>query len=149
MSARVLSLGNQIDAMRAAWPRFSARGGDRRQNIRWIGVLRPQFVEYRVEIRYRLLDFPEVRILSPTLKQLPGNDEGALPHVYPPADDPTLCLFDPAADEWHPSMAIAQTIVPWTIDWLACYEWWLITGKWTGGGRHPTEDASDRMGESA
>ena len=31
---------------------------------------------------------------------------------------------------------VARIIVPWTIDWLACYEGWLATGEWTGGGRH-------------
>ncbi len=149
MPERILPIGNQIGAMKAAWPRFSIRGGDRRQSVRWVGGLKPQFIEYRVEIRYRLLEFPEVRILSPVLKRLPENDEGALPHVFPPANDPTLCLFDPAADEWKPSMAIAQTAVPWTIDWLACYEWWLVNGRWTGGGRHPSGDESIRMGERA
>lgn len=35
-------------------------------------------------------------------------------------------------------MHLSQTIVPWSADWLACYELWLMTGRWTGGGRHPT-----------
>ena len=63
-------------------------------------------------------------------------EEGQLPHVYPPLDDPTLCLFDPVAGEWDASMQISQTIVLWALDWIACYELWLMTGKWTGGGRH-------------
>ena len=32
-----------------------------------------------------------------------------------------------------------MTIVPWTIDWLACYEGWLATGEWAGGGIHTDE----------
>ncbi|MYD87819.1 MAG: hypothetical protein F4018_15215 [Acidobacteria bacterium] len=30
-------------------------------------------------------------------------------------------------------------IVPWTSEWLACYEIWLATGKWLGGGTTPGE----------
>jgi len=40
---------------------------------------------------------------------------------------------------------IALTTVPWAADWLACYEGWLATGRWHGGGRHartPEEKAS-------
>jgi hypothetical protein len=59
-----------------------------------------------------------------------------LPHVYPPAENPTLCLFDPRAGEWDGAMPIAETILPWALDWIACYEMWLMTGRWTGGGRH-------------
>jgi hypothetical protein len=33
-------------------------------------------------------------------------------------------------------MPIAETIAPWAMDWIACYELWLMTGVWTGGGRH-------------
>ena len=77
-----------------------------------------------------------LRLTDPPLQRLPSNVEGQLPHVYPPLDDPTLCLFDPRTEEWSPSVPIAETIVPWSLDWLACYEHWLMTGIWTGGGRH-------------
>ena len=33
-------------------------------------------------------------------------------------------------------MTLASTTVLWALDWLACYELWLMTGRWTGGGRH-------------
>jgi hypothetical protein len=33
-------------------------------------------------------------------------------------------------------MAIAETTLPWACDWIVCYEFWLITGVWRGGGRH-------------
>lgn len=98
----------------------------------------PQFTRYTLEIQYRLGSQPDVRVLDPVLVRLPENVEGELPHVFPPAEDPTLCLFDPQADEWDASMAIAQTIAPWAFDWIACYELWLMTGRWTGGGRHAT-----------
>jgi len=123
--------------MAARWPafRFGNIGG-LRQAARWVGEVRPQFTRFTIELRYRLLEMPEVRVLRPALVCLPENPEGKLPHVYPPADDPVLCLFDPAANEWEGSMSLAETTLPWALDWLACYELWLMTGRWTGGGRH-------------
>lgn len=135
--AGALSLDEQRAAMKATWPKFNERGIVRQtQEVRWIGECRPQFVTYTVEIRYQLWKYPQVRVLTPELVRMPDNSEGAIPHVYPPADDPTLCLFDPAQHQWDPTMYIANTTVPWSYDWLACYELWLMTGRWTGGGRH-------------
>ena len=127
----------QVAAMKQDWPMLKARKIDRaRQAARWVGPVKPHLTAYALEIRYAE-GWPEVRVLSPALKQLPGNPEGRLPHIYGPVDDPTLCLFDPQAGEWRPSMLLSRTIVPWSFDWLACYELWLMTGEWTGGGRHP------------
>jgi hypothetical protein len=83
---------------------------------------------------------PEVTLLEPGL-QLEHPETGAqVPHVFWRDDCParsTLCLYDPAASEWSPHDFIADTIVPWACEWLACYEGWLATGEWAGGGRHP------------
>lgn len=140
MMAFPLSIDEQVAAMKADWPKFACRNVDRTAgSVRWVGEITPQYATFTIEIRYRFGDFPDVRVLDPVLTRLPGNAEGQLPHVYPPADDPTLCLFDPGADQWNGSMPISQTIVPWAMDWIACYELWLMTGTWTGGGRHPGE----------
>lgn len=136
MRIRALTNTEQIVSMKITWPGLKLRGR-RSEAIRWIGNVRPQFQTYKVEIIHFIRANPAVRILSPELIRLPDNEEGQLPHVYPPATDPTLCLYDPCADEWDHSMLISQTIVPWILDWIACYELWLMTGKWTGGGRHP------------
>ena len=66
-------------------------------------------------------------------------EEAPLPHVYFDDKDITLsplCLFDPDANEWSHEDLIAETTVPWAADWLACYEGWLASGRWHGGGRH-------------
>ena len=42
-------------------------------------------------------------------------------------------------------MTIASTTVPWALDWLACYELWLMTGRWTGGGRHAGLQSPEAM----
>ena len=140
MCIRAQTNEEQIASMKRIWPGLKLRGR-RIGAVRWIGSLRPQFQIYRVEIIHQISDHPIIRVLLPELIWLPDNEEGQLPHVYPPASDPTLCLYDPQADEWDHSMLIGQTIVPWTLDWLACYELWLMTGRWTGGGRHPETNA--------
>jgi hypothetical protein len=132
-----LFIYEQIARMKAAWPTFAVHNVDRlRQSARWTGSCTPQFTRYKLELRYRINDFLDVRVLSPALVRLPGNAEGQLPHVYPPVGDPTLCLFDPSTDQWDWSMPLSDTIIPWSFDWIACYELWLMTGAWTGGGRH-------------
>lgn len=139
MTTSLLSIDAQVAAMKATWPHFAAR---------WVGSVRPQFTSYSLEVRYALGSFPEARVIAPDLVRLPGNHEGQLPHVYPPAEDPTLCLFDPREGEWTAAMTIASTTVPWAFDWLACYELWLMTGRWTGGGRHlvlPPAEAMEMM----
>ncbi|TCA66784.1 hypothetical protein E0J09_03170 [Rhizobium leguminosarum bv. viciae] len=122
--------------MRSDWPLFRVRKSNRFSAV-WIGDVKPQFANYRLEIRYVVGDFPEVRVRSPELVKVPENPDGPLPHIYGPLSDPTLCLFDPAADEWDGCMLISRTTVPWSIDWITFYEFWLMTGVWSGGGRHP------------
>ncbi len=49
------------------------------------------------------------------------------PHRFP---NGSLCLF--FEDEWTPDMSFANTIVPWTLEWIGCYELWLETDTWIG-----------------
>lgn len=95
---------------------------------------------YKVRIRYRSADSPEVVVVSPDLNELA--DGRHLPHVY--STKPVrLCLFDPQTAEWSPGASIADTIVPWTYEWLFYFEEWLVSDEWKGGGRHPeVRDAS-------
>ncbi|GAB5377848.1 MAG: hypothetical protein AcusKO_43100 [Acuticoccus sp.] len=84
---------------------------------------------------------PFVSITAPQLRARPGDPEGKLPHVYYGEDGSvSLCLLDPSADDWSPADALAETTVPWAIEWLAAYEGWRATGRWTASGRH-VEDA--------
>jgi hypothetical protein len=134
---RLMSIADQIAHMKARWPRFALRNADRTGHaVHWVGTVQPQFSSYSLDVQYDIAGFPKVRVVAPGLTLLPDNSEGQLPHVYPPANDPTLCLFDPELNQWDWSMSIADTTVPWACDWLACYEFWVITGVWRGGGRH-------------
>jgi len=136
----------QIAAMRAVWPSFQVAARDS-QTVAWQGSVRPLLQTYLVGILYRAptpierLDAawlqPRVSILSPALRPRPGDPEGQLPHVYyGPAGEVTLCLLDSEAKDWSPMDLVAETTVPWTIEWLAAYEGWRATGTWTASGRH-------------
>ncbi len=61
---------------------------------------------------------------------------GHVPHIYPNLIDPSLsflCLHLPSEYKREDDM-VAKTIVPWACKWLVCYEDWLRTGTWHGGG---------------
>jgi hypothetical protein len=84
-----------------------------------------------VKLGYKLHDVPRVHVVHPNLAVRAGEK---LPHVY---EGNRLCLYLPRAAEWTRSMLLAETIVPWALEWLLHYEVWLATGTWTGGGQHP------------
>lgn len=141
--------------MERRWPGFIAYPQDD-GSVLWIGELTAIEVRYTLTIRFGLPEgdvsdsyywhFPEVRVVSPPLRPVfDAAEEAPLPHVYFDWEDLSLsplCLFDPAAGEWGTNDLIANTTVPWTADWLACYEIWLATGRWQGGGRHMQQIAS-------
>ena len=144
------SIRQQIAAMRRHWPSFEvAESGN--DCATWFGALAGIELQYRIAIQFGLPDptggntsrwrrFPVVRVLTPALRpNWDAKDEGPLPHVYfelPDISLSPLCLFDPREREWSHDDLIAETTVPWAADWLACYEGWLATGRWHGGGRH-------------
>lgn len=144
-----LTIWKQAELMKRSWPDFRVLH-QTRWFICWEGQLRPFNQTYMVQIfllrkrgcsRDKLLTVPVVMVIDPLLHRRVENPSEPIPHHYANKDCPEmpfLCLYDPNAPkrEWHSRCRIATTIIPWTIDWLACYEGWLATGKWTGGGRH-------------
>lgn len=90
----------------------------------WKGRLqpRPGSPVYTVSIRFRQAHPPEVRVLSPTTRS-------DAPHMYIGG---LLCLYWPKDQNWNSRKFIADTIIPWTAQWLLYYELWLDTGEWLG-----------------
>lgn len=84
-----------------------------------------------VRLEYSLEKSPKVFVDSPELLR---RNEERIPHRYP---DGSLCLYLPGAQEWGTSLYLAETVVPWTAEWLIHYELWHATGEWHGGGVHP------------
>jgi hypothetical protein len=151
VEATLRTIDEQVRAVKRAWPGFDIveLGHDR---VVWFGWLAGIERQYRVMVEYGLpansedqpmwRRFPVVRVMSPALEpNFHAKEESPLPHVYFDDQDLTLsplCLFDPRAGEWSHDDLIAHTTIPWAADWLACYEGWLATGRWYGGGRHAT-----------
>ena len=144
-----LSIREQMDRMRRTWPDFTVLCATD-WYVNWEGRLRPLAMRYTVHVSLclgvqlrnaALVGFsPKVTVTEPLLRSRPEQPEEPIPHIYPNGSDqdrPVLCLFLPGAGEWSFDNAVADTTIPWAVDWLACYEGWLATGEWTGGGVHP------------
>ena len=142
----IASLDQQIAAMARVWPNWKLLARGERQ-ARWGGPLRPLLQTYQVQIEYRvpllierqdpMLHQPHVSITAPALRPRRGDPEGRLPHVYHlPDGSVVLCLLDSEAGDWSAVDLLAETTVPWAIEWLAAYEGWRATGQWTASGRH-------------
>jgi hypothetical protein len=128
---RTLGLREQLAYIRLIWPRLDCRIAGSRLICR--GSLKPLDVssEYAIRIDYKVGANPSVWVDG----LLAPDDESAhskIPHRY---RDGSICLF--YGSEWTSDKAIAQTIVPWLLEWLMFYEGWLATGEWQGGGTHP------------
>ena len=100
--------------------------------LRWRGKLCPSPISETYELSltyeggYRV---PTIHVLSPDL-HAEGVDD--LPHVY---GDDELCLCYP--HEFKPQILIAKTMIPWASEWLLHFEFFQVTGEWSGGGHDP------------
>jgi len=97
---------------------------------------------YRLAVTLPRGGVPQVRVLAPDLAVLAGERE--LPHVYDHSHPVRLCLYLPSAGEWSHAAYLANTIVPWAMEWLAHFEAWQFTNKWRGGGLHPGDPTVPR-----
>lgn len=130
-----LSAAVQLDRLRHD-PNCTGQGTLTPVGLTWRFECMPTPISrtYLVELQYKLGCLPEILVLHPHLPSLAKGRK--LPHVY--SEEPTkLCLWLPAAREWHPCLRLDQTCVPWTYLWLDYFEDWLLTDDWRGGGEHP------------
>ena len=90
----------------------------------WTGTIKPSenSPEYIVKVFYRVTDIPTVMVLRPPIRE-------DAPHRF---DNGSLCLYYFKDGSWNKQKRIAQTILPWTAEWLLFYEYWLATGEWLG-----------------
>lgn len=144
---KCLTTREQDRLVRQHWPSFSTLKQSR-SLAAWEGTLRPLCKTYRIQVMLQRPDklaencLPLVVVLDPLLRRRPSAPEQPIPHIYlnpnPRCQDfPVLCLYYPPRGEWHGGKAVGKTIIPWTSEWLICYEGWLATGEWMGGGIHP------------
>ena len=124
VTSHAVNLGLQLAAIEKAIP--AARGLIRGGELRCTAALQstPASRRYTVRLTHRHGCAPRVAVADPPLV-LPSGAT-SLPHVYSNGD---LCLYLPS--QWKESMLLADTILPWTSQWLLFYELWLITGHWS------------------
>lgn len=117
-----ITIGQQMFAMRSLFPQF--RYKREQQHPTWRGTLKPTSKSplYKVKVIYPYPLSPKVWIVFPPV------DPNA-PHRY---SDNSICLFFPKDRDWDTSKFVAKTIIPWTVEWLALYEIWCLTGEWYG-----------------
>ena len=140
---RSLPMATQLAVLKSTFPQGTiSRSHD---SIEWLGVLSllESSREYRVRLSYTLGGSPAVFVLSPNLHQLTGGRR--LPHCYDQGKQ-KLCLYYPKDRKWTPQMALAATVMKWTLAWLSFFEIWLSTDIWFGRGTgHPGDDSSPHI----
>ncbi|MCK9424300.1 MAG: hypothetical protein M0Q38_17070 [Bacteroidales bacterium] len=126
-----LNMAIQIGKIRSIFPGSNIKFDQK--HLVWIHNLTPSALSetYTVRLEYKLNNHPNVYIQSPKLTFFPGHLK--LPHVYS-TDKQWLCLYYRKAKEWNSTMFIADTVIPWTCEWILHYEIWACTGTWNGGG---------------
>lgn len=127
---------SQWGALRRSYP--EGRGRVRRNQLDWQMPVQPTPLSdvYEIRLSYSLETGPKIMVKSPELIQ-PGDKP--IPHRF---SDGSLCLFLPGCGEWDRTMSLADTVIPWTSEWLFFYELWIATGEWCGGG-HGTPAANE------
>jgi len=137
MGEQILSFRKQYASIKKAFPGFDVTWKNNIMVI--VGNIKPTVLSriYTVQIWYGEINkkyIPKVTILNPKLEK---NSKGEkIPHMY---SEERLCLYFPKYKEFTSGKYISKTIIPWISLWLYYYEIWHITGKWLGGGIHPTE----------
>lgn len=132
-----LTLIQQKIALDIAYKEAKCTIDKSRVSLTWAGNIRPTPIskEYKVLITYRVLFPPKVWIIGDALEKLGAVD---FPHKYEVDINRKMvriCLYRHL--EFNSRTYLANTIIPWTVEWLYFYEMWLATGRWLGGGEHP------------
>lgn len=139
---RNLSAAQQYLALRSN-PICTGHGRLGRGQVLWTWQAAPSALSciYTLHVEFKEGGTPKVFVDQPDLVALAEGRK--LPHVY--SESPTqLCLYLPSSGEWHGSLLITNTVVPWASLWLYFFEEWLVSDDWKGGGVHPNHDDPDR-----
>ena len=105
--------------------------------------------KYRVRIDYQENKSPKVYMITPQIdmsNSLEIHTFGMHYHSAYKRNLPKLCLTYWDEDKWNNSILLTDSYIPWAIEWTEFYEIWLLTGKWHGGGVHPSgSEKNDEM----
>ncbi|MBE5869551.1 MAG: hypothetical protein E7293_11465 [Lachnospiraceae bacterium] len=134
-----LSLVQQKVALCLAYKDAKCNIDKKKNQLFWIGKIRPTAFsyEYTVFLLYQAGKSPKVWVMGDELERL---DDVNFPHKFDVDAENKMvriCLY--RYSEFNSSKLLANTIIPWTVEWLYFYELWLATGEWLGGGEHPSD----------
>lgn len=106
----------------------------------WSGKICPSPLsqDYSVHLEYKLRKRPYVTAQGQNLKRL---DDPKFPHKFHVDKEKQIvemCLY--LSPDFSSHMLLADTVIPWAVEWLYYYEIWLATDEWCGGGKHPVID---------
>lgn len=123
-------LSEQLFRLRQLYP--EAKVYIKRDVLYWDGYLRPTAMSdtYHIQISYKKRYRPKVLLSGDNVR---GFDKGNFPHQFKLDSEhkmAQICLH--LNGEFNSYMFIADTIIPWTVEWLYFYEIWLATGEWHG-----------------
>jgi len=134
--------------MKHAWPSFKHRlmpGGF----SFWQGQVCPYQRTYEIGVWWVAASplKPWVFLIDPELTPRDGGTFEEIPHLLFCDENPKLsglCLFDPDGNEWSNKQLIADTTLPWALEWLQHYEFWHFDGVWRGKSVGPESVAEIR-----
>ena len=131
---KTLSMGKQLFALKSRFP--SSRVTHDKGKLVWTTEITPAdgCETYNLRLTWSKGRFPEVWASGGALERC--DDFGSIPHKFgfdAKAKSVNLCL---QRRDWNGRQLIADTYVPWAMEWLVFFELWLATGEWLGGGEH-------------
>lgn len=128
------TIGQQLYALKALYPESVCRA--KNGMIRWKANIKPGPLcdEYSLRIIWDGRSAPVVWAGGGAISRC--DDLSSVPHKFrvdKSSWEIQLCL---QKNDWKGNHLIAETFVPWAMEWLVHFELWLATGEWLGGGVH-------------
>ncbi len=108
----------------------------------WVEVL-IRNGKYKILCDYQLTGHMDVYLVEPDINMDNPTEihtYGMKYHKAYKRELPNLCLRLPYRFQWNSSILLLDSYIPWAAEWTEFYEIWELTGKWHGGGEHPTSE---------
>ncbi len=135
----------QLQLMLEKYPHSSGRITGHSE-LTWQADIRPSELSetYRVEVRGKPYSFPHVWVSGRGIDCC--KDLSVVPHKFGKEEKPNRIQICLQKGDWNAWLPLAETLVPWAMEWLVQYEIWLCTGTWNGSGIHPKESHANKRG---
>ena len=111
-----------------------------RDRFVWEADLRPSPISdvYHVRMEGKPWVFPKVWVSGGAIDRC--EDLSSIPHQFGYEEDSKQVKACLQIGNWSPEDRLSRTALQWVNEWLVHLEIWMATGKWCGGGKHPSTD---------